>query len=102
MALGAVLTISAAAGFDAIVKLLLDEGADMNSAIQHGYTPVILAVSGSHYDVACVMLQMGAQVDARANPSWTSLFMAVRNNSTYLLFSDYLEYNPSRQCIKDS
>lgn len=96
MALGAVLTISAAAGFDAIVKHLLDEGADMNSAIQHRYTPLMLAVSGSHYDVACVMLQMGAQLDTRADTSWTSLFMAVRNNSTYLLFSDCLEYNLSR------
>lgn len=42
------LTISAAAGFGAVVKLLLYEGADANGAIQHGYTPLILAVSGGH------------------------------------------------------
>lgn len=48
-----------------IVKLLLDKGADANLPHSHGYTPLHQAAQGGNHAIAALLIQSGADVNAR-------------------------------------
>ena len=64
-------------GIKAIVKLLLEKGADVNAADQFGRTPLYQATKRGHIDIIKLLLEKGADVNAvnsfgRMPLSWAS------------------------------
>ena len=50
-----------------MVRLLLDNQADMSQTNQHGWTPLHFAAAYSQLEVARVLLEAGADVKAKDN-----------------------------------
>ncbi|KAH9603529.1 hypothetical protein KSS87_019853 [Heliosperma pusillum] len=69
------------------VKRLLDEGMDANVAAWgpklHGVTPLHLAAEGGHIKVMDVLLEHGANIDARTKGAcgWTPLHLAAKERN---------------------
>ena len=62
-----------------VVELLLDRGADVNSAdTWRGQTALMWAAAEGHAEVIPAMLSYGADVTARSAKGWTALLFAVR------------------------
>ncbi len=53
-----------------VVRLLLDNQADMSMTNQHGWTPLHFAAAYSQLEVARVLLEAGADVKAKDNVRW--------------------------------
>lgn len=62
------------------VKLLLDKGADPNEKLQDGMGMPILAVINGHWELAGVLVDRGADVNA-ADAGWTVLHQVARSRS---------------------
>ena len=67
-----------------VMKLLLNEGANVNLANRDKMTPLHFAVALNYADVARILIQYGAKVDAKNIHSQTPMHMAVRNDSRYI------------------
>lgn len=63
----------------AMVKLLLQHGADQSLQNRSGYTPLMLALKYARYDVAQVLLEAGAPVNARDARGTTALYQLAEN-----------------------
>lgn len=66
----------------ALVKSLLQQGADINLKNASGETPLIVAVSSGKLDIAEVLLESGAQVNAQSDYGFTALKCAMSTNSS--------------------
>jgi ankyrin repeat protein len=60
---------------------LIAEGADVNAADLEGLTPLHAAASRDSVEVVRILLDAGAEVDARSNTGDTPLYNAVRNTT---------------------
>lgn len=58
------------------VVSLLDDGADINSRDQSGWTPLLWAISRGQTDIVKLLLEKDADVNARAARGWTALMEA--------------------------
>uniref|UniRef100_A0A914I8G2 K Homology domain-containing protein n=1 Tax=Globodera rostochiensis TaxID=31243 RepID=A0A914I8G2_GLORO len=59
------LTLAAGGGHNEMVKLLLDSGADLEEPNDEGYTPLMEASREGHLDVVELLLNRGANVNAK-------------------------------------
>lgn len=77
--------MAAGAGFEDVVRELLQAGADVNARARGGITPLYLAVAGSHLNVARVLFEFRADIDARFQtpngPGMTPLHAAASRGS---------------------
>ncbi|KAI8725461.1 hypothetical protein NCS52_00117200 [Fusarium sp. LHS14.1] len=71
------LTHAAWIGRDDFVELLLENGADPNRPEQHGRTALHIAVKHKYSGIVAMLLDYGANVDARVH-SWTPLLLAAK------------------------
>ena len=58
------------------VRLLVEQGADVNEGNINGFTPVHLASGHGHLDVVRYLVEQGASLDKINNDGWTPLFAA--------------------------
>ncbi|KAG9391557.1 Ankyrin repeats (3 copies) [Carpediemonas membranifera] len=79
---GTCLTIATHFGFDDIIMLLLQSGADVNAAELDGLTPLHWAAKRNRVTCARLLLQAGCDVDARGPLSRTAVFIAAREGYT--------------------
>ncbi|MGE3841721.1 MAG: TonB family protein [Vicinamibacterales bacterium] len=68
---------AAGAGHDAVVRLLIDKGADLRIANKLGETALHLAVRRGRLEVARRLLAAGSDLAARDNEGRTALFKAI-------------------------
>lgn len=61
------LTYACAGGFVDIVKVLLNEGANIEDHNENGHTPLMEAASAGHVEVARVLLDHGAGINTHSN-----------------------------------
>lgn len=61
------LTYACAGGFIDIVKVLLNEGANIEDHNENGHTPLMEAASAGHVEVARVLLDHGAGINTHSN-----------------------------------
>lgn len=73
------LSISGSCGYEGIVKILLESGADPNIPDDHGATPLLRAAESGHNTIIQLLLHHGADVDAVDKSNRTALFFAVLN-----------------------
>lgn len=68
----------------AICRALLEAGGDVNarSANEMSVVPLHSAVAGNHADVAAVLIEAGADVNATQRHGWTPLHGAAQNGAT--------------------
>jgi uncharacterized protein len=76
---------AASGGRTAIVKLLLQHGADVNAANNHGATPLYAASLEQHMDTALCLLAAGADVNAATDKGCNALMAAATSNNTALV-----------------
>ncbi|MBV1915764.1 MAG: ankyrin repeat domain-containing protein [Pseudomonadales bacterium] len=53
------------------LKYFINGGADVNAKAPNGYTPLLSAVSYNHLDMALVLIEKGANLDAKADDGST-------------------------------
>lgn len=68
------------------IKLLLENGADVNAKDDKGWTPLMMASrhsnTSSNIETVNLLLQNGADVNAKQNTGWTPLMLASRYSNT--------------------
>lgn len=84
-------------GYRTITELLIKAGADVGVRDPMGNTPLLLAVSGGVFDVACLLLQNGADKTACNKEGESILTLlderAAPQNSDFIRLLDLLEQN---------
>ena len=76
--------VAARKGHIDIVKLLLENGADVNAKSSDsltwfsGWTPLISACENGHFETAKLLIENGADVNASSKSGWTALMSAAR------------------------
>lgn len=73
------LIFAAAGGHHDIVKMLLDEGAKVDTADDDNSTPLMGAAYHGHEQTVRLLLDAGADVDAANVNDWTALIMAAKS-----------------------
>ena len=63
-------------GHLAVVRYLVEQGADMEKVNSHGWTPLIEATFCGHLEVVRYLLEQGAKRDKADTLGWTSLHWA--------------------------
>jgi ankyrin repeat protein len=71
------LIAAAQVGVVGIVKVLLEEGAEVNAKTNDGDTALMTAALEGHTDVAILLTDKGADVNAKKSDGWTVLMAAV-------------------------
>ncbi|XP_058013584.1 ankyrin repeat and SAM domain-containing protein 3 isoform X2 [Ahaetulla prasina] len=64
-------------GYDAVVRMLLQAGANVNMSTPEGQTPLMLAASCGNECAASFLLQQGAELEMKDIHGWTALFHCV-------------------------
>lgn len=67
-------------GHEAIARLLLEKGADLESKDKHSYPPLSRAIYNSHEAIAKLLLEKGADLESKGNNSSTLLLLAILNS----------------------
>jgi ankyrin repeat protein len=57
-----------------VVRVLLEQGADINKAKNDGYTPFVRSLQKGHEEVVRVLLEQGADID-KAEDEWGDSFV---------------------------
>ncbi|QYS94237.1 ANK_REP_REGION domain-containing protein [Trichoderma simmonsii] len=70
---------AAKSGHEAMIKLLLDEGFDLESQNHEGQTPLQHAAASGREAVVQLLLQKGANLDSKDKEGYTPLLAAIRN-----------------------
>jgi cytoskeletal protein RodZ len=73
------LSWAAAKGHDAVVKLLLDKGAEIEAEDKYGRTPLLLAAAKGHDAVVKLLLDKDAEIEAKDGFYRTPLLWAAEN-----------------------
>ena len=76
----------------AIVKILLQNGANVNIQNRTGKSPLSLAAAGNRLDLVKLLVQNGAQIDLKDNQNQTPLDLALINSHDTIVY--YLK-NPN-------
>jgi uncharacterized protein len=71
------LHFAARQGCVAGAKVLVKAGAEINATNPNGFSPILLAIINSHYDVAAFLLDQGADVNIADEVGRTPLYAAV-------------------------
>ncbi|KAL3417967.1 PFS domain-containing protein [Phlyctema vagabunda] len=71
------LSLAVETGYDAVVKLLLEKGAEVEAKDKNGRTPLSLAVETGYDAVVKLLLEKGAEVEAKDKNGRTPLSLAV-------------------------
>lgn len=74
------LTCAAEKGYDAIVDLLMERGADPNLPGRGGWTPLFYAVAHGNSHIAKRLLEAGGYLGVRSRSGMTPLHIAAREN----------------------
>ena len=72
-------------GRTAVVKALLDKGADVNARDKEGRTALMFAVINLHRDAVRVLVERGANVNARADDGGTALIFAASGGDAEIM-----------------
>ena len=70
------LILASGKGFTQIATLLINKGANVNTANRNGWTPLMGAASNGHHKIVTLLLANGANVNARHSYGWTALKLA--------------------------
>jgi len=70
---------AASRGHTDVVKLLLDNGANISFKENGIWTPLMLACMNGHYDTAKLLLDSGAEIDIKTPLGETALYYAIEN-----------------------
>ena len=62
------------------IKLLLENGADINAKDGVGNTPLMWAANKGYLEIARFLVENGADIDARNNANWTALISAMQSD----------------------
>ncbi|CAG8905457.1 unnamed protein product [Penicillium egyptiacum] len=62
-----------------VIKVLLDDGAEVTVTDNDGWTPVNAASSNRHLEVVKLLLENGADIGVANNDGWTPLYSAASN-----------------------
>ena len=63
-------------GQEAVVKALIEGGADVNKADDDGWTPLYTAAANGHEAVVKALIEAGADVNKARDDGWTPLYIA--------------------------
>lgn len=63
------------------MKLLLENGADFEAKMSHGFTPLIQAASDNNIEAVKLLLEYGADIDAQSANKGTALVLAIVENN---------------------
>jgi hypothetical protein len=61
-----------------IIRLLLQNGAEVNAKDNHGHTPLQDAAFQGHVDILHLLVENGADLEAQSNGGWRALHYAAR------------------------
>ncbi|KAH0559171.1 hypothetical protein GP486_004295 [Trichoglossum hirsutum] len=61
------------------VKLLLENGVDIEAPLEDGETALMLGALKGHHEVIRILLSSGANIDATTAKGWTTLMLVVRD-----------------------
>ena len=73
-------SMASSCGHLAIVRLLIDRGADVNRTYDDGATALHLACQDGHTEVVGLLIDRGADINAATAAGRTSFFVACQNN----------------------
>ena len=65
-------------GFDAVVRALIEAGADVNKADDIGWTPLFMAAQNGHEAVVRALIEKGADVNKAADDGSTPLSLSMK------------------------
>ncbi|KAH0563336.1 hypothetical protein GP486_002098 [Trichoglossum hirsutum] len=66
-------------GHEAVVRLLLEKGADLESKSEYGWTSLMCAALNGHEAVTRLLLEKGADLESKNRYGWTPLMCAAQN-----------------------
>ena len=78
------------------IRALLEQGVDVEEALEDGQTPLMLAALRGHHKAVKTLVAAGANIDATTSKGWTTLMNAVRNkdkSTVALLVSNGADVN---------
>ena len=70
------LHIAAEKGHEAMVRALIESGADVNTANNDDATPLYIAAQEGHEAMVRVLIELGADVSKTTDDDWTALYIA--------------------------
>ena len=71
--------IAAQHGHEAVLRALIQAGADVNKADDTGGTPLVVGAQNGHQAVVRALIQAGADVNKAGDNGWTPLLIAAQN-----------------------
>ncbi|HEX9058586.1 MAG TPA: ankyrin repeat domain-containing protein, partial [Clostridia bacterium] len=86
------LVTASRAGYNEIVKFLIENGADVNKATDQGETPLSVAISNMKFDTAGLLVENGASVE-----SYDNLVLGPQNDKLIRKHNEFV-----RLCLKRS
>jgi ankyrin repeat protein len=63
------------------IKVLLDQGADINQTSVYGWSPLLVATQNRYYKLASYLLDKGADPNLANKGGWTPLYLATDNRN---------------------
>ena len=76
-------------GHEAVVKALIEAGADVNKAADDGETPLYTAASNGHEAVVTALIEAGADVNKADNGGKTPLYSVTREGPGAMVSNGY-------------
>ena len=84
-----------------LMKLLIENGADINKTNENGFTPLMEAVDEGEFGVVKFLVEeLGVDVNAQAKEGWTALFEALDEGEEQI-FSYLLEHGAQMTTLKN-
>src|SRR4051812_17273120 len=78
---GTPLILAARQGNLDAVKVLAENGADLNKPAGDGSTAMVVAIQNGHYDVARYLVEKGADINKPNEKGWTPLYLSVKHRN---------------------
>jgi uncharacterized protein len=63
------------------VRVLAENGADVNKPSGDGSTAMVVAIQNGHYDVARLLVEKGADINKANEKGWTPLYLAIKHRN---------------------
>ncbi|KAG8145513.1 hypothetical protein E2320_012034 [Naja naja] len=81
-------------GYDTVVRVLLQAGANVNMSTPEGQTPLMLAASCGNECAAAFLLQQGAELEMKDIHGWTALFHCTSAGHQQMVKEPFCGYSP--------